>query len=119
MGHEHIVAALLEGKYKGADINQVCGSWTALELASAHGHVGVVRVLLARGAKQVRPGETETAIYWAVREDHIEVVKLLLAAPGASDALRTNVGGSTPLKSAVNRGHAEIAMLLRAAGAPE
>ena len=120
LGHEHVVAALLEGKYKGADVDQVCGIWTALELASDDGHVGVVRVLLARGAKQVlQPGETYTAMYGAVINNHIEVVKLLLAAPGASDALKTKHGGRTPLMWAVHDGRAEIEALLRAAGAPE
>ena len=120
LGHEHVVAALLEGKYKGADIDQVCGGWTALEEASHWGYVGVVRVLLGRGAKQVRPGETFTAMYWAVFNNHIEVVKLLLAAPGASDALKTKgSSGRTPLKRAIDWGRAEIEALLRAAGAPE
>ena len=91
----------------------------ALDSASYWGHVGVVRVLLARGAKQVRPGQTYTAMYLAVSSDYIEVVKLLLAAPGASDALKTKHGGRTPLKWAIIRGHAEIVALLRAAGAPE
>ena len=120
MGHEHVVAALLEGKYKGADVDQDCNGWTALKLASHWGHVGVVRVLLARGAKQVRPGKTLTAMFWAVDGNHIDVVKLLLAAPGASDALKTKHGGSrTPLKDAIDSGHVEIEALLRAAGAPE
>ena len=116
LGHEHVVAALLEGKYKGADVNQVCAGLTALELASSCGHVGVVRVLLARGAKQVRPGQTSTAIHRAAYHNHIEVVKLLLAAPGASDALKTkDYDGNTPLKLA--KGRAEIKALLRAASA--
>ena len=119
LGHEHVVAALLEGKYKGADVDQVCSGWTALERASYNGHVGVVRVLLARGAKQVRPSTFYTAMHRAVCEDHIEIVKLLLAAPGASDALKTKHDGSTPLKYAIDRGHAEMVALLRAAGAPE
>ena len=120
LGHEHVVAALLEGKYKGADVEQVCSVWTALELASWQGNAGVVRVLLARGAKQVRPGETDTAMFWAVSYNHIEVVKLLLAAPGASDALKKkDVYGDTPLKAAIDRGRADMAALLRAAGAPE
>ena len=119
MGHELVVAALLEGKYKGADVEQACGGWTALETASEWGHVGVVRVLLARGAKQVRPGETETAMHWAVDGNRIKVVKLLLAAPGASDALKMKHYGRTPLMYAIDRGRAELVALLRAAGAPE
>ena len=51
LGHEHVVVALLEGKYKGADIEQVCLGRSVLERASLYGHVGVVRVLLARGAR--------------------------------------------------------------------
>ena len=119
LGHEHVVAALLKGKYNGADVDQVWVGWTVLETASWHGPVGVVRVLLASGAKQVRPGETGTAMHWAVSSNHIEVVKLLLAAPGASDALKTKTGSRTPLKHAIDRGHAVIEALLRAAGAPE
>ena len=119
LGHEHIVAALLDGKYKGADVEQVCNGSTALERASHFGHVGVVRALLARGAKQVRPGQTYTAMYMAVRYNRIEVVKLLLAAPGASDALKTKHDGRTPLELAIDYGFAEIVALLRAAGAPE
>ena len=119
MGHEHVVAALLEGKYKGADVEQVCNGWTPLETASFWGHVGVVRTLLVRGAKQVRPGRTDTAMFWAAYNNHIGVVELLLAAPGASDALKTKYIGRTPLKVAVDHGLAEIEALLRAAGAPE
>ena len=118
-GHEHVVAALLEGKYKGADVEQVCSGKTALERASYWGHVGVVRVLLARGAKLVQPGKTNTAMFWAVFNNRIEVVKLLLAAPGARDALKTKDRGSTPLTWAIDHGRAEMVALLRAAGAPE
>ena len=117
LGHEHVVAALLEGKYNNANVDQVCGIWTALELVSYNGHVGVVRVLLARGAKQVRPGQAYAPMCWAAYHNNIEIVKLLLAAPGASDALKTKIGGCTPLKLAINYGHAELVALLRVAGA--
>ena len=60
------------------------------------------------------------AMHLAVDHNHIEVVKLLLAAPGASDAFKTkDEDGDLPLKSAIDRGHAEMVALLRAAGAPE
>ena len=55
----------------------------------------------------------------AVYHNRIEDVKLLLAAPGASDALETKHDGSTPLMWAIDRGNAKIVALLRAAGAPE
>ena len=59
-------------------------------------------------------------MFLAVSRNHIEVVKLLLAAPGASDALKIkNFLGRTPLKWAISSGRAEIEALLRAAGAPE
>jgi len=58
-------------------------------------------------------------MYWAVLPNRIEVVKLLLAAPGASDALKKKLGGRTTLKIAIDEGHAEIVALLRAADAPE
>ena len=119
LGHEHVVAALLEGKYKGADVEQACGGSTALEWASHFGHVGVVRVLLARSAKQLRPGDTYTSMHRAVYHNRIEVVKLLLAAPGASDVLKTKRHNSTSLKWAIDFNHAEIEALLRAAGAPK
>ena len=118
LGHEHVVAALLEGKFKGADVEQVCDGDSTLEQASEHGHVGVVRVLLARGAKQVRLGQIFTAMLSAVIGNHIEVVKLLLAAPGASDSLKKkDTWSGTPLTWAINYGLAEIEALLRVAGA--
>ena len=117
LGHKHVVAALLEGKYKGADVDQVCHGVTALELASWQGHLGIVHVLLARGANQVRPKGTYTAMHRAVERDRIYVVELLLAAPGASDALKTKYSGRTPLKVAIDEGHYDIEELLRAAGA--
>ena len=52
--------------------------------------------------------------------NHIEVIKLLLAAPGASDALKTKgTWGVTPLSWAIDHGRAEMVALLRAAGATE
>ena len=66
------------------------------------------------------PDTTNTAMHRAVINDHVEVVKLLLAAPGASDVLKTkDYANRTPLKVAIDRGHVEIETLLRAAGAPD
>jgi ankyrin repeat protein len=53
-GRERVAEALLDGKYegRGASIDLLSGDWTPLMLASWYGHEGVVRLLLARGARQ-------------------------------------------------------------------
>ena len=122
LGHEHVVAALLEGKYKGADVDQVCGGWSALQLASREGHVGVVRALIARGAEMSGSDGTEPPFMLAVLHNHIEVVKLLLAAIARlflKMTLHDLTESLTVLKHAIDRGHVEIVALLRTAGAPE
>jgi len=53
-GHERIAKALIDGKYEGcgAEVDALTkGGWTPLIRASCAGHEGVVRLLLARGAK--------------------------------------------------------------------
>ena len=127
MGNGRVVAALLEGKFEasgGANVNEACGSggWptSALRLACKLHHAEVVRALLARGAAQVRPGETFTAMHEAVLQDRAEIVGLLLAAPGAADALGVSDSlAGTPLCWALEWGRVEIVALLRAAGATE
>jgi ankyrin repeat protein len=49
--------------------------WTALQIASAGGHAGVVEVLLQKSGQN---GSGLTAIQHAARNGHVDVVKLLL-----------------------------------------
>ena len=88
-GHERAAEALLDGKYegRGANIDLLSTDWTPLMLASAYRRNGVVRLLLARGARQ-EPQDTggRTALHWAVMDDHPSIVELLCAAPGAAAA---------------------------------
>ena len=129
MGHEHVAQALLDGKYEGrgatVDLRNKF-SQTPLMRASIGGHEAVVRLLLARGAKQELQSDIGyyTALHWAVQGNHANVVALLCAAPGAAAALSlksssTVFGSRTPLGLAISRGRAACEAVLRAHGAPE
>lgn len=133
------VTALLD---KGADVNaKFRYGTTALFKAAERGHTDVVKLLLARGAdasiKDTFYGAT--AMTWALDNDHVEVVKALLEKDSASvgDVLMTGTreanvalvrvalekGGLKPetltaaLASATNSKNAEIAEMLKQAGA--
>jgi ankyrin repeat protein len=79
----------------GANPNAVePGGITPLMLAARAGKTDAVKLLLARGG-DVNHGDTrrnQTALMWAVAEDHAEVVKLLLKA-GADPKTRTKPTG--------------------------
>ncbi len=123
LGHEHVARALLDGKYegRGAEVDaRGEGGWMPLMLASFKGHEGVVRLLLARGARQeLQNSYSWTALHAAVVNDHPGVVALLCAAPGAAAALALrDTGGRTPLGFAFAHGRAACEAALRARGAP-
>lgn len=86
---------------------------TALMLACLRGHVGVVRLLLARGAVVNRPGWA--ALHYAASRGDGAIVRLLLEAHAYIDAESPN--GSTPLMMAAQYGTPEAVKLLLEEGA--
>jgi ankyrin repeat protein len=89
-------AAVTAALDRGADVNAKFryGS-TALFKAAERGNADVVKVLLDRGA-DVQVKDTfysATAMTWALQNDHLAVVQLLLAkgSEGADDVLMTGV----------------------------
>jgi len=81
---------------KGADVNaKFRYGTTALFKAAERGNADVTKVLLARGA-DVNVKDTfyrATAMSWALQNDHLDVVRLLLekGAEGADDVLMSGV----------------------------
>lgn len=138
-GDAAAVKALLD---KGAPIEaKTPYGVTPLFFAARNGHTEVVRLLVERGA-QVNVTDTfykSTALGWAAGSGHADVVRLLLekGATGADQALTSAVaaghastvqaildkGGLKPpqlssaLALATNRGKADIAEMLKKAGA--
>ena len=123
-GNETAVPRLLN---KGADVNaQDKTGTTALMGAAGYGRTAVVRILLDHAAKvNLRGNAGETALIQATLNGHTAVVKLLLDH-GADVTAKTKSGG-TALRYAETKGldftggegRAEIAALLKQAGAKE
>ena len=76
-------------------------------LAAQQGHIGVVEVLLDRGANiDATTGHNETALYLATREGHIDVVKALLDRGTA--VYTTAEMKWTALHEAAEQGHIKV-----------
>lgn len=134
-GNGEMIEALLKA---GADPNATVGEGeTALMAASRAGSVRGVQALLARGAnvKAKDAYRGETALMWAVAENHADIAKILIdagsdvnarstfydysfrkVASGGTQAILFR-GGLTPLIFAARQGAIESAKVLIAAGA--
>jgi ankyrin repeat protein len=110
-GDAAAVAALLD---KGAEVNaRFRYGTTALFKAAERGHAEVVKVLLAHGA-DVTVEDTfyhQTAMDWALQNNHIEVVRLILEKDKASI--------DSVLMSGAREGQKELVQIALAAGAPK
>jgi hypothetical protein len=121
-GFERVAEALLNGKYegRGAEVDLVASSLTPLMWACVRGHEGVVRLLLARSARQeLQSSNGYTALHWAVDRNTPGVVAALCGAAGAAAALALrDRDGRTPLALAIHSHCAACEAVLRAYGAP-
>ena len=130
LGNLAIVEALLAGS-SAEDINRLCKTYdihtriflagsTALMAASEHGHIEVVRALLAAGADvNGRDGDGNTALMYATESDHLEIVEVLRAAGGDQrfDAQTRYSRGKTMLMLASEKGRIEDVEAQLGAGA--
>lgn len=81
---------------------------TSLYYASSFGLAGVVKLLIADGARLDAPGSRfgGTAVHGAVLRGHLDVVKLLLNA--GADLNRADSNGLAPFQTALMRGDPEM-----------
>jgi ankyrin repeat protein len=134
-GSATMIEALLAA---GADPNTVVSrGQTVLMTAARSGHVAAVRALLDHGASAAAQEDLlgETALTWAVAENHADIVALLLKAKADPNQRSKAVtwpkdnfglegvptylpkGGWTPLMYAAREGATEAARTLAEAGA--
>ncbi|XP_070597837.1 KN motif and ankyrin repeat domain-containing protein 2 isoform X4 [Erythrolamprus reginae] len=87
---------------------------TALMLAVSHGHLEMVRALLASAANvNLQDEDGSTALMCACEHGHAEIVRLLLATPEC-DVAKSDKDGSTALSITLEAGQNDIAMMLYA-----
>jgi ankyrin repeat protein len=88
------------------------GLFPLLTRAAFNGHLGIVKLLLERGADvNTSTAITGTALHYAAKNGHEEVVSTLLSS-GADVYSRNARGGWTALLCASHRGHVAVVRLL-------
>ena len=88
-----------------------CGPPTPLFVATEHGHLQVIRLLLEANADKEKALEDgATPLFIAAQNGHLEVVRLLLQASADKD--KAFQDGATPLFVAAQNGQLEVARLL-------
>ncbi|KAK0606629.1 hypothetical protein LWI29_001743 [Acer saccharum] len=86
---------------------------TALHMAAANGHLGIVEYLISRGVDvNASNEEKNTPLHWACLNGHIEVVKKLILA-GANVSI-LNSHEQTLIDEAVSRGKIDVIDIINA-----
>ena len=104
----------------GADVNAryEAGGWMPLINACLRGHAATVAELLRLGADvNAQDRDGLSSLLFAAWKGHIDVVRVLLAAPDVDVNLAMGGGRRTALSMARHQGHAAVVALLEAAGA--
>lgn len=106
---------------KREHLDAVSGTgFTALIIASAHGHVDAVRHLLKAGAHAEVASETQvTALMYAAASNHVDVMQVLVDEGGASVQAQHSNGGTALLEATTGSAVDAIRFLLDRGAAPD
>lgn len=114
LGYARVVSPLLSA---GVDpLQRDSSGWTALGRAAQNGHLPLLRMFVAKGAKlsAAQPGESTPPIAFAAWLGNVEMARYVLANGGGADEVDKE--GNTALHWAAKAGHVEFMTLLLDAG---
>jgi ankyrin repeat protein len=116
-GDVETLKAILEKVDDPDYVNQMSNTgFTALIIASAHGHVEAIEYLVSKGAKVDAVHENKvTALMYAAAAGHLEAMKVLIK--GGADLEFKHTNGGTALLEASTAGKYEAIKLLVESGA--
>ncbi|MGE0206312.1 MAG: ankyrin repeat domain-containing protein [Candidatus Babeliales bacterium] len=112
--HLDIAQFLIEN---GADVNQSGQYFTPLFQAIQKDSLDAVKFLIAQGANVNQPCNDDTGLRLAAGRGCLDIVQFLVAKGAEVNPLPTKYGKQTPLLSALENGHLEVAAYLLAHGA--
>lgn len=113
-GNVEVLKLLTQAANKDADyLNAVSTTgFTALIIASAHGHTDAVSHLLQEGADVDAAADSAvTALMYAAASDHVDTVKVLIGA-GANLEMKHSNGGTALLEAATGGAAKAIKLLI-------
>ena len=113
LGRADLVLQLLDSDPALINVEDGEG-WTCLINASKAGHLDLVKRLVDRGSRLVASSQ-HSALRGAALHNHVDVMRLLVQAGHAVDAL--SAGRRTALMGAAMNGHLDAVLYLLAAGA--
>jgi ankyrin repeat protein len=106
----------------GADVDQITAededAMTALHAAAQEGRVGAVDVLLSQSANpNITDSHGRTPMMIAAYDGAVPIIRRLLTANADPNVRQDGMAGRSALGLAASQGHAEVALMLLAAGA--
>ena len=110
-GEEEELSALISSGAADVSYQDDHGN-SALHKCCANGHTAVAKMLIEAGAKYMPNKKGNFPLQWAIRGQHLEVVKLLLASYDEIDVTVKNEFGKSLVSDAIGSNNVDLARLI-------